>query len=106
MTDIGVERRSGSVGVLCCHSLPPFCVQVGAARVCVGNCIERKDGLYSGMCRSVPGSPNGTCVTIAPIDAVCEFLTRRRVDEEECCCQDEWTGIDVPADREKEVNRI
>lgn len=53
------------------------------------------------MCRSVPGSPDGTRVTIAPIDAVCDFLAHRRVDEEECCCQDEWTGVDVAADKEK-----
>lgn len=58
------------------------------------------------MCRGVPGSPDGTRVTIAPIDAVREFLANRRVDEEECCCQDEWTGVDVAADKEKYVNRI
>ena len=106
VTDIGVEWRSGRIGVLGCGSLPPFYVQGGAAGVCIRDRVERKDGLYSGMCGSVPGSSDGTCVTVAPIDAVCELLARGRVDEEECCYQDEWTGIDVPVDRAKQVNRI
>lgn len=54
------------------------------------------------MCRRIPGSSNGTRVTVAPIDTVCEFLARWRVDEEERRGEDEWTGIDVSRTREKQ----